>query len=171
VTPESSCRTLAARRASCWDRKTALGAPSARQCDPREKGRFSRRPPRAPRAGLFLRLTASILPGICHLPCQGEIRARFAVHRGLKRPRRAMIRRRGKRGRIRRAGASAAYENRTQLTSDAGISAQGARCETIHRKRRDRPRGNVTSESWTIPFDALLNWPALGLEIAPFSSH
>jgi hypothetical protein len=38
---------------------------------------------------------------------------------GLKAPRRAMIRRRGKRGRIGRAGAIEAYENRTQLTNDA----------------------------------------------------
>jgi hypothetical protein len=34
-------------------------------------------------------------------------------------PRRAMIRRRGKRGRIRRAEAAEAYENRNLLTSDA----------------------------------------------------
>jgi hypothetical protein len=34
-------------------------------------------------------------------------------------PRRAEIRRRGKRGRIGRAGAIEAYENRTQLTNDA----------------------------------------------------
>jgi hypothetical protein len=41
---------------------------------------------------------------------------------GLRRqkvPRRAMIRRRGKRGRIWRAEAPEAYEARTQLTSDA----------------------------------------------------
>jgi len=34
-------------------------------------------------------------------------------------PRRAMIRRRGKRGRIRRAEAAEAYENNTLLTNDA----------------------------------------------------
>ena len=34
-------------------------------------------------------------------------------------PRRAMIRRRGKRGRIRRAEAAEAYENHTVLTNDA----------------------------------------------------
>jgi hypothetical protein len=40
-------------------------------------------------------------------------------------PRRAMIRRRGKRGRIRRAEAAEAYENRTVMTNDApGISKE-----------------------------------------------
>ena len=47
------------------------------------------------------------------------LRDDYRVDPSQKVPRRAPIRRRGKRGRIWRAGAHEAYENRTQLTNDA----------------------------------------------------
>ena len=61
----------------------------------------------------------SILVGDCRGPChRGVLRASTRPVLP-KVPRRAPIRRRGKRGRIWRAGATKAYENRTQLTNDA----------------------------------------------------
>ena len=63
-----------------------------------------------------------ILPGFT------RVRARAAPGRparetvGAEMPRRAMIRRRGKRGRIRRAEAAEAYEKSALLTNDAGSS-------------------------------------------------
>jgi hypothetical protein len=43
MVPDSIWRTFAARRASCWERNAAFGAPSARKCDPSGNGRVSRR--------------------------------------------------------------------------------------------------------------------------------
>jgi hypothetical protein len=68
--PHSRRLPSAARNASLWVRKTALGAPSARQCEPSESGRGSswrRRTPLGARfdrpISLFWPLKA---PGIGH---------------------------------------------------------------------------------------------------------
>ena len=118
MTPDSSRWTLAARSASCWERKTALGAPSDRQCEPNENGRGSSRRLRLRRFGRLRRLTTPFWLGIG--PAPHTLRGGWvaAARTANERPRRAMIRRRGKRGRIRRAEAAEAYENRTRLTND-----------------------------------------------------
>jgi len=81
---------------------------------------------------------------------------------GPKGPRRAMIRRRGKRGRIWRAGTTEAYENRTQLTNDAR-SPRVPRNETIGRITRVR-HDRMRAESFRISGQSRnLGLPWLGL--------
>jgi hypothetical protein len=72
-----------------------------------------------------------------------QIRLPISFRGGPKESRRAMIRRRGKRGRIRRAGTTEAYENRTQLTNDARIQHKGA---PKRDNRSNHPRAPTT---WT----------------------
>jgi hypothetical protein len=154
VTPDSSWRTLAARSASCWDRKTALGAPSARQCEPRENGLRSSRLLRPPRFGRLRRLTNPFCLGNARFlrtreRPEGNLGATVMATAGVG-PRRAMIRRRGKRGRIRRAEATEAYENRTLLTNDApGLWEKRLGTRMIQPNsaiRRDSPIGAVPAK-------------------------
>jgi len=92
---------------------------------------------------------ASILPGIGHPPCQGgDPGASDPGCVAKEVPRRAMIRRRGKRGRTWRAEAPEAYEARTQLTN-------GAR----------------TCTSWGLPSGAACAGCSGGLLFAPASAY
>jgi hypothetical protein len=147
-------RTLAARSASCCDAKTALGPPSARQCDPMEKGRSPPRALRARRPGLFRRLIA---PFCRELPVSGRAWRQFGWNTrrlGCEVPRRAMIRRRGKRGRIRRAEAAKAYENSALLTNDGGGPPKLRRAHGMIRQNRGHvllwanPSGLATFCRW-----------------------
>ena len=63
------------------------------------------------------------------------------------RPRRAMIRRRGKRGRIRRAEAAEAYENHTVMTNGAGwISKECLGTMTIRPNTRNRGTSGIRTD-------------------------